>query len=105
MDIKIRVDGLLQPYATLPQKEWEPFHNRLKIMANLDIAESRRPQSGHVELVISDILSIFVFQHTPPFMGENIVIRFLDKHKGVLSLQELGFVDFQIKILKDIIAL
>jgi type II secretory ATPase GspE/PulE/Tfp pilus assembly ATPase PilB-like protein len=105
VDLKVRVDGKVKHHTALSQKEWEPFHNRLKIMANLDIAEVRRPQSGHTELVIAGHLIDLRISTHPTIHGENMAVRFLDKHKGIKSLNDLGFLDDQIRVLKELMTL
>ena len=102
VELKLRIDGWLSPYKTFTQNEWESLNNRLKIMAHLDIAESRRPQSGHVELALNGHLIDLRISTHPTIHGENLAIRFLTKNKGVRKLEDLGFLSFQIELLRKI---
>jgi type II secretory ATPase GspE/PulE/Tfp pilus assembly ATPase PilB-like protein len=89
--IRCRVDGILHTIGTLHKNIWQNFCVRLKILANLDIAESRRPQSGHFESEIGGKKYDFRLSTHPTFFGESIVIRILQKNRDVMTLDQLGF--------------
>lgn len=69
-----------------------------KVLAKLDIAESRRPQSGHYE---KNGIDFRVSTH-PTIYGENICIRVLNKNKNYIDIENIGFNPEQIKYLKTI---
>ncbi|MEI8295249.1 MAG: GspE/PulE family protein [Alphaproteobacteria bacterium] len=91
ISIKLRCDGLLQPGQPLHKNLWPALCVRLKILAGLDIAESRRPQSGHFACALYGRMVNFRTSTHPTLHGENIVVRILDPAKKLLNLEELGF--------------
>lgn len=94
--IRYRVDGVLKEIASLEMALLAPLTSRFKIMAGLDIAEKRKPQDGRISFratgadgVARDIdirTSVLPASH-----GETIVMRLLDKERGLMSLEKLGF--------------
>ena len=88
--VRFRVDGVLQDITTVPRKTAVGMVSRVKIMAELDIAEKRLPQDGRVGLVVDgrriDLRAVTL----PSVHGEAIVLRVLDKDGSVAELQELG---------------
>ncbi len=89
--VRYRIDGVLKEVASLEPTLLAPLTSRLKIMAGLDIAEKRKPQDGRIALRsqgrdIDVRTSVLPGNH-----GETIVMRLLDKEKGLLSLDALGF--------------
>lgn len=90
MAVRYRIDGVLQDAPTPPAHLRAAIVSRLKIMAELDIAETRTPQDGRVRLVLQD-RDVDVRVSTVPTMhGESIVLRLLDRGKGVVGLDSLG---------------
>ncbi len=89
--LRYRIDGVLQEQGFMLKSILEPLCSRLKIMAKLDIAETRAPQDGHltIELTEKNVDVRISFLNT--IHGENIVLRLLDSATGGLSLQDLGF--------------
>lgn len=92
--LRYRIDGVLQEVAELQFNQKEAMVSRVKIMADLDIAEKRRPQDGRIKFRSQDgkeidlRVSILPTQH-----GEKIVLRILDKSQLELKLESLGFDD------------
>jgi type IV pilus assembly protein PilB len=91
--VRYRVDGMLRDIAEHPPHLHAPLLSRLKIMAQMDIAEKRKPQDGRIGLKIDgrDIdvrASILPSNH-----GESMVMRLLDRTKSLISLRDLGFED------------
>ncbi len=94
--IRYRVDGVLKEVASLEMALLAPLTSRLKIMAGLDIAEKRKPQDGRISFRANDEdgesrdidirTSVLPASH-----GETIVMRLLDKERGLMSLEKLGF--------------
>ena len=99
--IRYRLDGILRTLQVLHKSYWPQLSVRLKIMANLDIAESRRSQSGRFHRSITGHEIDFRLSTHPTIFGENIVVRLLNKDKTILTLDELGFDKAQIDYLKS----
>ena len=90
--IRYRVDGVLKEVASLEAGLLAPVTSRLKIMAGLDIAEKRKPQDGRISFKASGGRDIDIRTSVlPGSHGETIVMRLLDKERGLMSLQALGF--------------
>ena len=90
--IRYRVDGVLKEIASLEAALLAPVTSRLKIMAGLDIAEKRKPQDGRISFKAQGGRDIDIRTSVlPGSHGETIVMRLLDKERGLMSLQALGF--------------
>jgi len=98
---RFRIDGILHEGPTFPKNLQAAITTRIKIMANLNISESRLPQDGkiifpvdkkHIDLRVSTLPNIF---------GENIALRILDKERLVLGLSQLGFSPPNLTVFKD----
>jgi len=91
MIVRFRVDGILYNMYSPPKKFQGAVISRIKIMANLNIAENRLPQDGRIQLKVGgkDIdIRVSVF---PTFFGERIVLRILNKSDMEFDLDSLGF--------------
>ena len=88
--IRYRVDGALQEVFTPPKKLQSAIISRVKIMASLDIAETRLPQDGRIQHKIADKKIDMRISTYPTFFGEKIVIRVLDSEGAKISLPGLG---------------
>lgn len=89
--VKLRVDGLLRPLWYLPKGLHGSLINRLKIMAEMDIAEKRLPQDGHIVVSWQEQL-INIRVSTLPFIyGEKAVLRILGQETSLLEIDQLGF--------------
>ncbi|HSI86927.1 MAG: GspE/PulE family protein [Candidatus Methylacidiphilales bacterium] len=90
--LRYRIDGVLQAMSDPPKKLQSSILARIKIMANMSIAEKRLPQDGRIQFRASDKTSIDLRVSTVPTgQGESIVMRILDKSSLSLGLPELGF--------------
>ncbi|HXW91937.1 MAG TPA: type IV-A pilus assembly ATPase PilB [Terriglobales bacterium] len=107
--VRFRIDGVLQPIMTPPQKYKDAITSRLKIMAKLDISEKRLPQDGRIMLKMNvggrKRQLDFRVSTLPTLWGEKIVLRLLDKENLRLDMTKLGFepeslVKFEKAILK-----
>jgi type IV pilus assembly protein PilB len=88
---RYRIDGILHEQESIPVEEQPAVISRIKIIADMDIAEKRLPQDGRIRTHVQnrDIdLRVSTF---PSIYGENIVIRILDRSQGLLHLEDLGF--------------
>jgi general secretion pathway protein E len=89
--IRFRVDGVLHDILTLPKQQIAALVSRLKIMANLNIAERRLPQDGQSRIKIGENVVDIRVSVIPTSGGERVVLRLLDKGSGELGLNEIGF--------------
>lgn len=87
--IRYRIDGVLRQFRTLHKKYWSGIAVRLKVMADLNIAETRAPQDGRISLSLIGRSIDFRVASQPTTFGENIVLRILDKQKGIVPLEKL----------------
>ncbi len=102
--IRYRVDGVLKEIASLEITLLAPLTSRLKIMAGLDIAEKRKPQDGRISFRASGRDIDIRTSVLPGSHGETIVMRLLDKERGLMSMQGLGFEGQDRERFKNIIA-
>jgi len=93
--IRLRIDGTLRQVRALHKSFWPELAVRLKVMAGLDIAESRSPQDGRISLTIAGRPIDFRVATQPTLHGENIVLRILDREKGIVPLDALGLGEVQ----------
>lgn len=89
--VRYRIDGTLHEVMRPSQEQARPLISRLKIMADLDIAEKRRPQDGRIRAQSSDRTIDIRVSSLPTDFGEKIVLRILDKSQLQLDLNKLGF--------------
>lgn len=104
--VRVRVDGVLTERLTIPTAASGALLARLKVMAQLDIAEKRKPQDGRVIFKQYNKRGIDVdlrVSTAPLNHGEGIVMRILDKQKSTLPLPALGFSDRNLRLYRDLI--
>ncbi len=89
--IRFRIDGVLHDVFTLPKQQIPALVSRLKIMANLNIAERRLPQDGQSRIKIGQNLVDIRVSVIPTSGGERVMLRLLDKSNIRLGLNEIGF--------------
>lgn len=89
--IRYRIDGVLQEIMRSPKHVQSAIISRLKIMAGMDIAESRKPQDGRCALTIRGRGVDFRVATLPTVYGERVVLRVLEKDSIMLDLNDLGF--------------
>ncbi len=90
MRVRFRVDGVLHEATTVPRRLVPGVTSRLKIMAQLDIAEKRIPQDGRVSLNVGGHAIDIRMNSLPSVRGEKIVLRLLDKEQALYTLEKLG---------------
>ncbi len=88
--VRYRIDGVLQEAPSPPRSMAPAVISRLKVMANLDIAERRTPQDGRIRLSLQDRQVDVRVSTVPTLHGESVVLRLLDKESGTLELEALG---------------
>jgi len=89
--VRYRVDGVLHEVMRSPKSVQQSIISRFKIMADMDIAESRKPQDGHTALTIAGHKLDFRVSTLPTVYGERVVLRILRKDSIMLRLEDLGF--------------
>ncbi|HSV98198.1 MAG TPA: type II secretion system ATPase GspE [Spirochaetota bacterium] len=101
--VRFRIDGILYQMFTPPKKYQGAIISRIKIMANLNIAENRLPQDGRIQIKIGgkDIdIRVSVF---PTYYGERVVMRLLNKTDMNFDLSAMGFSETVLKSFEDTI--
>nr|CRH07081.1 putative Type IV pilus assembly protein PilB; Type II secretion system protein E [Candidatus Magnetococcus massalia] len=88
--VRYRIDGVLRQLRGLHKKYHPPITVRLKVMSGLNIAENRAPQDGHFSLQLMGRPVDFRVSSMNTIHGENVVLRILDRQKGIIPLEELG---------------
>lgn len=88
--VRFRVDGILEKTVTLPTSVHPGVISRVKILSNLRIDETRLPQDGRYQAVIDNHEVDFRISTFPTVNGEKIVMRILDKTRGVRKLEDIG---------------
>jgi type IV pilus assembly protein PilB len=91
MVVRFRIDGVLRAITSVPFRFATGVASRIKIMADLDIAERRMPQDGRVGLSVGGRNLDLRVATLPTVYGEKIVIRVLDRSNVVMDLRDLGF--------------
>ena len=89
--VRYRIDGVLQTAFILSKKIYKPVVSRIKIMASLDITESRIPQDGSFRFTYNTQEVDIRVSTMPVFYGESVVMRILQKPRFLMSLTDLGF--------------
>jgi len=102
--IRYRIDGVLRQVRSLHKSFWSAMVVRLKVMSHMNIAETRAPQDGRISLRLSGRPIDFRVASHPTTHGENLVLRILDRQKGIVQLDQLGLDDVALNMLKSIIA-
>lgn len=99
--VRYRIDGVLRKAMGLPLKIRNAVISRIKIMAQLDIAERRLPQDGRIKMKIGRTKEMdFRVSVVPTLWGEKVVLRLLDKSSLQLDMTKLGFEENQLKQFK-----
>ncbi len=89
--VRYRIDGVLQTAFILSKKIYRPVVSRIKIMASLDITETRIPQDGSFRFTYNTQEIDVRVSTMPVFYGESVVMRILQKPKFLMGLADLGF--------------
>jgi type IV pilus assembly protein PilB len=95
--VRYRIDGVLHEVMRSPRSIQAGVISRLKIMANVDIAERRVPQDGRMAVNTAGKSIDLRFSTLPTVYGEKVVMRILDKTSVMLSLDDLGFLDHNLR--------
>ncbi len=88
--IRYRIDGVLQQVRSLHKSYWGGLAVRLKVVSGLDIAETRAPQDGRLNMNLCGRPIDFRVSTHPTIHGENIVLRVLDREKSIIPMERMG---------------
>jgi type IV pilus assembly protein PilB len=102
--VRFRRDGILAEVSSHESELVGPLLSRLKIMAGMDIAERRKPQDGRINISVGGRSIDIRASVLPGNHGETMVMRLLDKERGLVSLTELGFGDADLERFRKVIA-
>lgn len=91
LKVRIRIDGELMDYTTIPENIEKNLITRIKIISGMNITESRLPQDGAIKATLEDINMDMRVSALPTNKGEKIVIRILDYSLSLAGLENLGF--------------
>lgn len=103
MRVRYRVDGELQPVMTIPNHIEEAVVARIKVMADMDTTESRRPQDGHLGVHEGGTKVNFRVSTIPTVGGEKVVMRLLDEGNKTFELDHLGMCGRDLKTIQSLI--
>jgi len=95
--VRFRVDGVLHEVMHSPKNIQNGLISRLKVMADINIAEKRVPQDGRMSLRVSNKALDLRLATLPTVFGEKVVIRILDKSQALIQLSDLGFLEDSFK--------
>ena len=102
--VRYRIDGVLRQIRSLHRNYWSAIAVRLKVMSGMNIAEMRAPQDGRISLSVSGRPVDFRVSSLPTTWGENIVLRVLDRQKGIVPLESIGLDDDTLTTLRLMMA-
>ena len=91
--IRFRIDGFLYEFLTLPKSIHPSLASRIKVLAEMDIAETRLPQDGNFNVRLESRGFEIRVSTFPTIYGENVVLRLLDQTSPLIKLEDLGFAE------------
>jgi type IV pilus assembly protein PilB len=100
---RLRVDGILRDLILVPLQMQESLVSRIKILANMDIAERRAPQDGRIMVRVGQNKLDLRVATLPTHYGEKVVIRLLDPRSAQISLADLGLSPEQLNVVTDVL--
>lgn len=101
--VRFRIDGFLYESLTLPKQIHAALTSRIKILAEMDIAETRLPQDGNFNVKMENRSFEIRVSTFPTIYGENVVLRILDQTSPLFKLEELGFSEEMLDDFKQLI--
>jgi general secretion pathway protein E len=103
MVVRFRIDGVLFDIFKPPKRLQNSITSRIKVMANLNIAEKRLPQDGRIPLKLGGKDIDIRLSTVPTSNGERLVMRLQDRSNVVLELEQLGFSEHNLKVLSELL--
>lgn len=104
MRVRFRIDGVLREIMRVPVNMAAPVVSRIKIMANLNIAEKRLPQDGRIAYMVGNKSIDMRVSIMPTMYGEKVVLRILDKSSVILDKEALGIEGHDREIFDELIS-
>jgi type II secretory ATPase GspE/PulE/Tfp pilus assembly ATPase PilB-like protein/DNA-binding NarL/FixJ family response regulator len=101
--VRFRIDGILQDKIFIPNRYLNSLVSRIKVMAEMDISERRRPQDGRITVKTPQRLIDLRISSLPVINGEKVVMRILDRNASIKSLDQLGFSEFDLNNVRRLI--
>jgi type IV pilus assembly protein PilB len=98
--LRYRIDGALQQIRSFHRDYWPAVLVRIKIMSGMNIAETRSAQDGRISMVALGREVDFRVATQPTVHGENVVLRILDKSKSLVPIEQLGFSEHNLDLIK-----
>lgn len=103
MRVRYRIDGVLHDVMSIPKDIESAVVSRVKIMADIDITETRHPQDGHISMEVGGKEFDIRVATLPTFLGERVVLRLLDQSTVLAGIKDLGLEpDDEAKLLRAI---
>lgn len=99
--VRYRVDGVLHTSLQVPKKLHNALVARIKVLANLKLDETRLPQDGRFRMKIDGRYVDFRVSTMPLVQQEKVVLRILDKEAGMVELEDLGYADHNLEVIKE----
>ena len=101
--VRYRIDGVLHDKYSLSKGHQAPVTSRIKVMANMDISERFIPQDGRIGISLGDRIVDIRVSSLPTQHGERLVLRLLDKARGLLTMEDLGMKNHERERLENLI--
>jgi type IV pilus assembly protein PilB len=101
--VRFRIDGMLKQHTEVSKGMYSPLTSRIKILADVDIAEKRIPQDGRIRYVADGQTFDFRVSTLPTHFGEKTVIRVLKHDKTLMEMRNLGFSATELQRLSDLV--
>ncbi len=101
--VRFRIDGMLKQHTEIAKGMYSPLTSRIKILAEIDIAERRIPQDGRIHYSIDGQVFDFRVSTLPTHYGEKTVIRILKHDKALLELRNLGFSPTELQRISELV--
>jgi len=101
--VRYRIDGKMVQVRSIHKDYWPAISVRIKIMSDMNIAESRKPQDGRINSEILGRKIDFRVSTQPTIYSENIVMRILDEKHSIFSLEKLGMSKHNVQIIKTMV--
>ncbi len=101
--LRYRIDGSMVQVMTFHKDHWPAISHRIKIIAGMNIADKLNPQDGRYTLTVGGRHVDFRAATLPGMHGENIVMRILDRARSLIDVNQLGFTEHNIQLLKKLL--
>jgi type IV pilus assembly protein PilB len=103
LGVRLRIDGFLYEFLNLPKQIHPPLTSRIKVLAEMDIAETRLPQDGNFNVKLENRGFEIRVSTFPTIYGENVVLRLLDQTNPLIKLEDLGFTEEMLLRFKQLV--